>query len=148
MRKQAVLIVLLSAFAACNAPEPERSVVTIPKTPAPQAKATAPKEKEAVRGERFSATAYAIEGITKSGTKARRGIVAADPKVIPLGSKIRVSGAGKYSGVYLVEDTGPAVKGKIIDIKVGSTAEAIKFGRQKVQVEVLERGGDAEASAK
>jgi 3D (Asp-Asp-Asp) domain-containing protein len=147
MRKQAVLIVLLTAFAACNAPEPEAPSVRLPKAPAPQAKTPAPA-KEATRGERFSATAYAIEGITASGTKARRGIVAADPKVIPLGSRIRVSGAGKYSGVYLVEDTGPAVKGKIIDIKVGSTAEAIKFGRQNVQVEVLERAGDAEASAK
>jgi hypothetical protein len=48
-------------------------------------------------------------------------------------------GAGAYSGEYLVEDTGPAVKGKIIDIKVGSTAEAVKFGRRNVFVEVLRR---------
>ena len=99
---------------------------------------------------RFSATAYAIEGITAAGTRARRGIVAADPRILPLGSRIRVSNAGGYSGEYVVEDTGPAVKGHEIDIKVGTTSEARKFGRKSVVVEVLSRGGeksDAEASA-
>jgi 3D (Asp-Asp-Asp) domain-containing protein len=96
---------------------------------------------------RFSATAYAIDGLTASGTRARKGIVAADPKVLPLGSRIRVSNAGAYSGEYLVEDTGPAIKGREIDIKVGTASEARKFGRRSVEVEVLRRGDeDAEAS--
>jgi 3D (Asp-Asp-Asp) domain-containing protein len=94
----------------------------------------------------FTATAYALEGLTAAGTKARRGIVAADPNVLPLGTRIRVHDAGRYSGEYVVEDTGAKIKGNIIDIKVGSTKEAMQFGRRKVKVEVLELGdGDREA---
>jgi 3D (Asp-Asp-Asp) domain-containing protein len=94
----------------------------------------------------FTATAYALEGLTAAGTRARRGIVAADPDVLPLGTRIHVHGAGHYSGEYVVEDTGAKIKGRIIDIKVGSTKEAMQFGRRKVQVEVLERGnGDRKA---
>jgi 3D (Asp-Asp-Asp) domain-containing protein len=88
----------------------------------------------------FVATAYALEGLTKAGTRARRGIVAADPRVLPLGSRIRVSNAGRYSGEYVVEDTGAKIKGRIIDIKVGSVAEARTFGRRRIKVEVLRWG--------
>jgi 3D (Asp-Asp-Asp) domain-containing protein len=146
MRKQLALALALAMFAACKAPVPESTVSLPRKTPAPRA--DAPARSTELRGEQFTATAYALEGITASGTRARRGIVAADPRVIPLGSRIRVLDAGKYSGEYLVEDTGSAIKGKIIDIKVGSYAEARKFGRQRVRVEVLERPGTFEASAK
>lgn len=146
-----LLMIALLLIPACKPQAPE---VTAPPVvpPAPQVKQTPSFEtspRAALRGPtRFSATAYAIEGITAAGTRARRGIVAADPKVLPLRSKIRVSGAGAYSGEYLVEDTGPAVKGRIIDIKVGSRKEAIQFGRKNVQVEVLRWGAeDAEAKA-
>src|SRR5262245_8578001 len=91
-------------------------------------------------GVMFSATAYAIDGRTASGVRTRRGIVAADPKVLPLGSRIRVSQAGPYDGVYVVHDTGPAIKGHEIDIYMPSNAEAKRFGRRSVQVEVLSRG--------
>ena len=147
MRSRVVLVAAVLIFAACQ--QPQAPEVTRPpiakKAPAPKT-VSRPALKTPTR---FSATAYAIEGITKAGTRARRGIVAADPRVLPLNSKIRVTGAGSYSGLYLVEDTGPAVKGRIIDIKVGSTPEAIKFGRRNVMVEVLRWGDeDAEASAK
>jgi 3D (Asp-Asp-Asp) domain-containing protein len=88
----------------------------------------------------FSATAYSIEGRTKSGVQTRRGIVAADPRVLPIGSRIRVHDAGEYSGEYVVHDTGPAVKGREIDIYVPSDAAAKRFGRRTVKVEVLSRG--------
>jgi len=119
------------------------------KEPAPSVTVALPKPSPALEGPaRFSATAYAIDGITAAGTRARRGIVAADPKVLPLGSRIRVSNAGAYSGEYVVEDTGPAIKGREIDIKVGTASEARKFGRKSVGVEVLRRGPvDAEVSA-
>jgi rare lipoprotein A len=55
---------------------------------------------------RFEATADSVEGITAKGTLTHDGIVAADPAVLPLGSVIRVSGAGPYSGTYVVTDTG------------------------------------------
>jgi 3D (Asp-Asp-Asp) domain-containing protein len=87
-----------------------------------------------------SATAHSVEGETASGTQARPGTVAADPDVLPLGSRIRVSGAAGYSGVYEVTDTGRAIKGKEIDIYMPTAAEAKKFGRQTVKVTVLEFG--------
>ena len=87
----------------------------------------------------FEATAYSITGTTASGARTRPGIVAADPSVLPLGSRIRVHGAGAYSGVYIVMDTGPALNGREIDIFIPDGAEAKRFGRRRVQVEVLER---------
>jgi 3D (Asp-Asp-Asp) domain-containing protein len=88
----------------------------------------------------FTATAYALAGRTATGSRARSGIVAADPAELPLGSRIRISGAGRYSGEYVVEDTGAAVRGRVIDIHLGSQAEARRFGRRRVGVEILERG--------
>jgi 3D (Asp-Asp-Asp) domain-containing protein len=87
------------------------------------------------------ATAHAQQGTTADGGRSREGVVAADPSVLPLGSRIRVIGAGEYSGVYLVKDTGPAVKGKQIDIYMESHKEAQQFGRRRVTIEVLEMGG-------
>ena len=95
---------------------------------------------------RFEATAYSIEGTTASGAAARSGGVAADPRVLPLGSRIRVRGAGRYSGEYVVSDTGPAIKGREIDIYSPSDTEAAAFGRRTVEVEVLQRGTDDQGS--
>ena len=86
------------------------------------------------------ATAHSIEGLTADGTLAKPGTAAADLKVLPLGSRIQVIGAGQYSGVYTITDTGPAVKGNEIDLYVRSNAEAVKFGRRRVKVIILKRG--------
>ncbi len=88
----------------------------------------------------FVASAYAHPGITASGVPVRRGLVAADPKVLPLGTRILIRDAGSYSGEYLVADTGGGVKGFEIDIWMESRAEALKFGRRSVRVEVLRYG--------
>lgn len=85
----------------------------------------------------FTATAFALSGRTADGGRARPGIVAADLRVLPLGTRIRVSSAGPYSGDYQVADTGAAVKGTRIDIYVPSARAARTFGRRRVQVEVL-----------
>ncbi|MEX2262584.1 MAG: 3D domain-containing protein [Bryobacteraceae bacterium] len=86
---------------------------------------------------RFTATAYALRGISASGKPARTGMVAADPRVLPLGSRIRIHNLGRYSGEYLVGDTGGMIKGNRIDIFVESYDEAVQFGRQRVHVEIL-----------
>ncbi len=88
----------------------------------------------------FKATAYCLQGRTASGGGVRRGIVAADPRVLPLGTRIQVS-AGSYSGTYTVADTGGAVKGRILDVWVPSCSEAIRFGRKNVMVSVLSKKG-------
>ena len=87
----------------------------------------------------FEATAYCDFGITYSGVLVHRGIVAADPKVLPIGSVIEVS-AGDYSGIYTVMDTRGVVKGEIIDIYMPDYEEAIQFGRQSVGVRVIRLG--------
>ncbi len=88
--------------------------------------------------EKFMASAYSIEGKAASGSKSCRGTVSADPSVLPLGSRIRVSNAGIYSGEYTVVDTGRKVKGHAIDIYVSSVREAREFGKKKVEVEIIE----------
>lgn len=81
----------------------------------------------------FSASAYCFSGRTAMGHSVRRGLIAADPRVLPLGSKVYVS-AGQWSGTYLVSDTGGAIKGKRIDVWVPSCGEARRFGRRSVQI--------------
>jgi 3D (Asp-Asp-Asp) domain-containing protein len=115
-------VVILAACAARQAPPP---VPTKP-LPAPPAPVT------------FTATAYCQGTTTATGTKVRRGIVAADPVVLPLGSLIQVRGlAGGLDGVYTVADTGPKVRGRSIDIYMTDCRAAVRFGRQRARVTVL-----------
>ena len=93
----------------------------------------------------FIATAYSVEGTGASGKWSHPGTVAADRDILPLNSRIRIYGAGKYSGDYTVEDTGAKVDGHHIDVYMPSRAEAKKFGRQRVKVVIL-KFGDDEAS--
>lgn len=86
----------------------------------------------------FTATAYCLKGRTAMGHGVRRGIIAADPRVLKLGSKVNLN-AGPYSGQYLVSDTGGRIKGKKIDIWVASCSEARRFGRRTVSVNSLAR---------
>ncbi len=95
----------------------------------------------------FKATAYSLDGFTKSGAYTRVGMVAADPKILPLGSVIRVTGAGMYDGIYRVTDTGRKVKGRHIDLYIEDNSEAKEFGKCKVKVEVLELGSENASAA-
>ena len=90
----------------------------------------------------FIATAYSVEGTGASGKWSHPGTVAADRDVLPLNSRVRIFGAGKYSGDYTVEDTGSKVDGHHIDVYMPSRAEAKKFGRQRVKVVILHYGDD------
>jgi len=87
----------------------------------------------------FEATAYCDLGVTFSGVYVQRGIVAADPRVLPIGSVIEVN-AGDYSGIYTVMDTGGVIKGEIIDIFMPDYEEAVQFGRQQVEIKVIRKG--------
>lgn len=87
----------------------------------------------------YTATAYSLRGRTASGRYVSRGLIAADPRVLPLGTRVRVE-AGSWSGEYLVADTGGAVKGRRIDIWTPTTREALQFGRRAVKLTVLSYG--------
>lgn len=84
----------------------------------------------------FVATAYCLRGRTAMGHGVRKGLIAADPRVLRLGSQVNL-GAGAYSGQYLVSDTGGKIKGRKIDIWMASCSEARKFGRRTIQVTPL-----------
>ena len=104
---------------------------------------------QAQRGKRprpalFIATAYTLKGTTSSGLPSQPGTVAADSRVLPPGTTIQVTHAGADSGIYTVIDTGPAVKGRHIDIFLPTFGRARKFGRKLVQVTVLKWGHWAE----
>lgn len=86
--------------------------------------------------ETYSATAYSLRGRTASGQYVSRGLIAADPRHLPLGTRVRLD-AGPWSGEYLVADTGGAIKGRKIDIWTPSTREALQFGRRNVKLTVL-----------
>jgi 3D (Asp-Asp-Asp) domain-containing protein len=86
------------------------------------------------------ATAFSTDGVTRAGGDTHVGIVAADPKVLPLGTRIRVTGAGRYSGTYVVTDTGSRINGREIDIFIPNRAEAKRFGEKIVRVHVLKWG--------
>ncbi|MDX6527982.1 MAG: hypothetical protein QOH41_272 [Blastocatellia bacterium] len=94
----------------------------------------------------YTATAYSLRGRTSSGKPVSRGLIAADPSILPLGTRVRVD-AGSFSGEYLVADTGGSVKGRRIDIWTPTAREALQFGRRPVKLTVLSFGGKRGKSA-
>jgi resuscitation-promoting factor RpfB len=87
---------------------------------------------------RMIATAYTsgcsgCSGYTALGARAGHGIVAVDPRVIPLGTRLYIPGYGPA----IAGDTGGAIHGNRIDLGFDSYADAMRFGRRVVQVFVL-----------
>lgn len=72
-------------------------------------------------------------GITASGMMAQRGVVAVDPNVIPLGTRLYIPGYGEA----IAADTGGAIIGARIDLCMETYWEAMQFGRRDVTVYVL-----------
>lgn len=73
-------------------------------------------------------------GITYSGIPASHGVVAVDPAVIPIGTRVYVPGYGEA----IAADTGSAIIGNRIDLCMESYAECYHFGRRQVDVYVLD----------
>jgi|SRR5690242_16035207 3D (Asp-Asp-Asp) domain-containing protein len=94
----------------------------------------------------YLATAYCQPGKTQSGVRVRTGIVAADPRFLPVGSVVRIVD-GVASGIYTVMDTGARVKGHQIDIFIPDCARAQRFGEQRVRLRILRHGWNPKASA-
>ena len=78
-------------------------------------------------------------GITATGTRAKVGTIAVDPRIIPLGTEVYIEGLGgaKNYGFATAEDTGGAIKGKIIDLYFNTHKETVNWGRQQVNVYIL-----------
>lgn len=126
------LIGLLVVIAGCQVASQAPQTAVAPPPPPVVSRTPAPA--------RFTATAYTIEGRTASGKRTRAGTCAADLDVLPLGTRIRVHGAGRHSGEYVVRDTGRKIVGNTIDLYIADDGEAKRFGRKEVNVEVLRYG--------
>jgi 3D (Asp-Asp-Asp) domain-containing protein len=87
----------------------------------------------------MEATGYApwhgkgVDDVTAIGMKAGYGVVAVDPKVVPLRSVLFIEGYGQA----VAGDTGGAIKGHRIDLGFNTAREAYKFGRRPVRVYIL-----------
>ena len=73
-------------------------------------------------------------GITATGLRARKGLVAVDPKVIRLGTKLYIDGYG----IAIAADTGGWIKGNRIDLCFDTLEECYRFGRRKIYVYLAE----------
>jgi 3D (Asp-Asp-Asp) domain-containing protein len=87
----------------------------------------------------MEATAYTSEDpgcglYTARGNRLRKGLVAVDPRVIPLGTRLFVAGYG-YA---IADDTGGDIQGNRIDLAYEKRADAFKFGRRMLTVYILE----------
>lgn len=87
-----------------------------------------------------TATAYTAgcagcSGVTATGLTLKDGmkVIAVDPSVIPLGTKVWVEGYGNA----IAADKGSAIKGNKIDVFVSSTNQANSWGRKKVRIKIL-----------
>ena len=105
---------------------------------APVADAAPPHRERRTRTVRMMATAYCDRGATKSGVRAQPGVVAADVRRLPLGTKLRLIAPGQpYEGTYTVLDTGSKIRGRDLDIFMTSCSRARRFGKRPVQVRIL-----------
>jgi 3D (Asp-Asp-Asp) domain-containing protein len=81
---------------------------------------------------KVDAVAYSLPGKTALGIRVRRGVVAVDPRLIPLGTKLHVPGYGRG----IAADVGVAIKGRIIDLWFPTLRAARHWGRRTVTITV------------
>jgi 3D (Asp-Asp-Asp) domain-containing protein len=79
-----------------------------------------------------SATGYSLSGRTATGMPTAPGVVAVDPSVIPLGTRLTIPGYG----VGIAADTGGAVHGNVIDLWFPTTQQALAWGRRTVTITI------------
>lgn len=88
---------------------------------------------------RVSATAYSSQDPgntphTAMGTLVRHGVIAVDPDIIPMGTRVFIPGYGEA----VAEDIGGAIKGNRIDVAFDTRKEALSFGRRNLEVYIME----------
>lgn len=85
------------------------------------------------------APGHPLYGITATGIKAKKGVIAVDPRVIPLGTRVYIEIPGKTPdyGYAVAADVGGGIKGNRVDLYYEGKAEAMNFGRRNVKVYIL-----------
>ena len=125
-----------SAKLAAQATAAEPAAPAVAKAPtAPTSAPAAPDAPAPTSGTHtlvVDAVAYHLPGRTASGLPVGVGVVAVDPTVIPLGTRMFVPGYGPA----VAADVGTAVKGDIIDLWMPTTAQAIAWGRRTVTITI------------
>jgi 3D (Asp-Asp-Asp) domain-containing protein len=91
---------------------------------------TTPSVADGARTLTVTATGYSMAGRTATGLPVGRGVVAVDPSIIPLGTRLSIPGYG--DGV--AADTGGSVQGMTIDLWFPTLAEALAWGRRTVTI--------------
>jgi resuscitation-promoting factor RpfB len=81
----------------------------------------------------YTASCGGCSGVTASGRPAGHGVVAVDPRVIPLGTRMYIPGYGHA----VAGDTGGSIHGHRIDLGFDSSAQAYRFGRRSVTVYLI-----------
>ena len=120
----------VTAAALLPASGPGGTVIGVPQTTSGSG-ATAPSS--GTYRLRVDAVAYHLPGRTALGIPVRKGVVAVDPKLIPLGTKLFVPGYGQA----VAADVGTAIKGRIIDVWMPNHAAARKWGRKTVVITIF-----------
>lgn len=101
-------------------------------TTAPTTRPAGPTVRSGTRTLVVDAVAYHLPGSTASGLPVGVGVIAVDPAVIPLGTRVFVPGYGPA----VAADVGSAVRGNIIDLWMPSTAQARRWGRRTVTITI------------
>ena len=130
-RLKAAQVTRVVTTARTSASRSEAMAVTQTAAAEPAAPETAPTPAPAAAGTlTVTATGYALTGSTATGLPVGWGVVAVDPSVIPLGTRMTIPGYGE--GV--AADTGSAVQGATIDLWFPTTAQALVWGRRVVTI--------------
>jgi 3D (Asp-Asp-Asp) domain-containing protein len=141
-RKSVVTAVAVGGFVSLYEVRALDSKDATRQIPPPEAAPVAPGTRLA-----FNATAYCKGMTTSSGVPAQSGVAASDPSLLPVGSVVDIdAGDARYSGIYTVMDTGPAVQGRLIDLYMWNCNEALHFGRRAIHVKVLRLGWNPHAT--
>ncbi|MDP4155566.1 MAG: 3D domain-containing protein, partial [Bacillota bacterium] len=119
---------------------PAQTQPTPPPAPAPSAPAAASSggsKQITVKATAYTASCDGCSGVTATGINIKENpnekVIAVDPSVIPLGSKVYVEGVGEATAA----DTGGAIKGNRIDVFIPSEQAAINFGVKQLKVTIL-----------
>ena len=126
-------------------PVTRRQPATANRKPAPST-----AHRRATPGEKIPVeiTYYCLQGMTRTDTQVREGIVAADPRVFPLRRHVELTVRGRSLGRFLIADTGSKIKGRTLDIWVPSCAEARRRGRHHATAVLLTRAESRAERAK
>jgi len=125
-------------LAPTSTPTPQRRVAPIAKptsVPAPVVVAPSGERVITAKVTGYAIGAGAVSNRTASGTQTHWGTVAADTRLYPFGTRVRIQGFEET--VFVVEDTGSAVRGNVFDVWFPDAASARRLGAQTRQVTIL-----------